>query len=454
MPEQKQKAKTVLKSSTKPVVTNDPKKEPRPKDARAIAHKILLKITNESLSLEDAWEQTKEVNALEQRDRSLCRLLILTTLRQLGFLDYRIRQYAKTLEKLPLSALMALRIGFTHLLFLHSPAHAVVNTCVNLLDANDKVMRGLVNAILRKAAANEKQIHDATDGWQQAIPNWLLSTWKKDYGLENLGLIAKASLREPFLDITVKENTAHWQNELKATLLPGGSLRLPHQDDITKLPGFAEGAWWVQDAAAALPALMAGDVKGKLVYDCCAAPGGKTAQFLAAGAKVVAIDQSADRLLRLRENLQRIKMNANILSVNILDFKPNNLADVVFLDAPCTATGTLRRHPDLMLHKNTDDAMRLGALQLRMLSHVATLVKKDGLLIYAVCSIQKQEGEDVIDAFLKKNAQFVRMPITAQDLGGWEEGVTKDGDLRTLPHYMQAFGGMDGFYAARLKKIA
>lgn len=435
-------------------VTPAHKKEVRVKDARAVALKILLKITNESISLEDAWEQTKEVNNLEQRDRSLCRLLILTTLRQCGFIDYRIRQYAKTMEKLPLTALMALRIGFTHILFLHSPAHAVVNTCVNLLEPNDKVMRGLVNAILRKAAANEKPIEDATETWQQAIPNWLLSTWKKDYGLENLGLIAKACLREPYLDITVKENKIEWAKTLSATILPTGSLRLPHQDDITKLPGFAEGAWWVQDAAAAIPAMMAGDVKGKLVYDCCAAPGGKTAQFLAAGAKVVSIDQSDERLKRLRENLQRLKMNANILSQNILNFTPNNQADVIFLDAPCSATGTLRRHPDLMMHKNPNDASRLAMLQHSMLSHVAGLLKKDGLLIYAVCSIQNEEGAGVVDAFLKNNKNFQRMPITAADIGGWDEGVTSVGDLRTLPHYMQAFGGMDGFYAARLKKIA
>ncbi len=441
MPEQSKKTKL-------------PKKEPRQKDARAIAHKILLKITNESLSLEDAWEQTKEVNNLEQRDRSLARLLILTTLRQCGFIDYRIRQYAKTMQKLPLSALMALRLGFTHILFLHSPAHAVVNTCVNLLEPNDKVMRGLVNAILRKAAASEAQIHDATMGWQQAVPNWLLTAWKKDYGIENLAAIAQGSLREPALDITVKDNAAHWQEVLGATLLPTGSLRLKHQDDIALLPGFAEGAWWVQDAAAALPAMMAGDVKDKLVYDCCAAPGGKTAQFLSKGAKVVAIDQSSDRLLRLRENLQRIKMNANILSVDVLTFKPNNLADVVFLDAPCSATGTLRRHPDLMIHKKADDGSRLAKLQLSMLSHVASLVKKDGLLIYAVCSLQHEEGPDVVAAFLNKHPQFQRVPVTAKDFNGWQEGVTSTGDLRTLPHYMQAFGGMDGFYAARLKRIA
>ncbi len=446
MPEQTKHAK--------PPVKQPAKKEPRIKDARAVAHKMLLKITNESLSLEDAWEQTKEVNLLEQRDRSLCRLLVLTTLRQCGFIDYRIRQYAKTMEKLPLSALMALRIGFAHILFLHSPAHAVVNTCVNLLEPHDKVMRGLVNAVLRKAAANEAQIHDATQGWQQAIPNWLLSTWKKDYGLDHLGHIAQACLREPTLDISVKENREYWQKELGATLLPTGTLRLQHQDDIAQLPGFAEGAWWVQDAAAALPAMMAGDVKDKLVYDCCAAPGGKTAQFLAAGAKVVAIDQSSDRLLRLRENLQRIKMNANILSVDILTFKPNNLADVIFLDAPCSATGTLRRHPDLMIHKKPSDVPRLAKLQLSMLNHVAGLLKKDGLLIYAVCSLQNEEGPDVVEAFLKQNPGFTRVPVTAKDFNGWQEGVTSAGDLRTLPHYMQAFGGMDGFYAARLKKVA
>lgn len=450
MPEQPRHAKPAVKQTGKPHV----KKEPRVKDARAVAHKILLKITNESLSLEDAWEQTKEVNLLEARDRSLCRLLVLTTLRQCGFIDYRIRQYAKTMEKLPLSALMALRIGFTHILFLHSPAHAVVNTCVNLLEAHDKVMRGLVNAILRKAAANEAQIHDAAQGWQQAIPNWLLSTWKKDYGLDQLANIAQACLKEPTLDISVKENRDEWQKKLGATLLPTGTLRLQHQDDITQLPGFADGAWWVQDAAAALPAMMAGDVTGKLVYDCCAAPGGKTAQFLAMGAKVVAIDHSSERLVRLRENLQRIKMNANILSVDILTFKPNNQADVIFLDAPCSATGTLRRHPDLMIHKKRSDIPRLAKLQLSMLNHVAGLLKKDGLLIYAVCSLQNEEGPEVVEAFLKQNPNFKRVPVTAKDFNGWQEGVTSAGDLRTLPHYMQANGGMDGFYAARLKKIA
>ncbi len=430
------------------------KAKPTKKDARAIAHKILLKITHESSSLDDAWQQTNEINALEPRDRSLCRLLVLTTLRQLGFIDYRIRQYARTMGKLPLSALMALRIGFTHILFLHSPAHAVVNTCVNLLEANDTVMRGLVNAILRKAATQETPIHDATQGWQQAIPNWLLNAWKKDYGLDHLELMARGSLREPSLDITVKDNVAHWQKELGATLLPTGSLRLHHQDDITLLPGFAEGAWWVQDAAAALPAMLAGDIKDKLVYDCCAAPGGKTAQFLAAGAKVVAIDQSSDRLKLLRENLRRLHMNANILSVDVLTFKPHNLADVVFLDAPCSATGTLRRHPDLMIHKKPEDGSRLAKLQMSMLNHVSTLVKKDGLLIYAVCSLQREEGADVVDAFLKNHANFQKIPIIAKDLSGWQEGVTSEGDLRTLPHYMQAFGGMDGFYAARLRKTS
>lgn len=409
---------------------------------------------HESLSLDDAWAQTKEVELLEPRDRSLCRLIVLTTLRQMGFLDRRIRDYAKTMDKLPLSALMALRIGFAHILFLHSAAHATVNACVNILPAHDKVMRGLVNAILRKATLAEIPMDDAAGGWQQAIPGWLLNAWKKDYGAAHLEAIARACLREPSLDITVKNDAAYWQKKLNAELLPTGSLRLPHQEDIPKLPGFTDGAWWVQDAASALPVRMAGDVAGKLIYDCCAAPGGKTAQFLAGGAKVVAIDQSGPRLLRLRENLKRLEMKANILCVDVLEFKPDNLADIVFLDAPCSATGTLRRHPDLMVHKKPADIPRLAALQLCMLGHVATLLKPDGLLIYAVCSLQQEEGPDVIEAFLKTHPAFQRVPVTPSDFSGWQEGVTSKGDLRTLPHHMQEWGGMDGFYAARLKKIS
>lgn len=424
-------------------------------DARRSASHVLEKIIAKGAALDEAFESEKGIPLLAPRDRAFCRLLVMGTLRFMGFLDTRLKIYAPRLPTTPLPALLALRLGALQLLILKTQPHAALNASVDLLPPANKALRGVVNAVLRKIATQEKTVTPEEIDPSLCVPAWLSHAWEKDYGKECSAAIARAVLQEAPLDITVKDSTALWQDRLGAVLLPTGSLRLKsHTGDITLLPGFAEGAWWVQDTAASLPVRLAGDVRGKRAYDLCAAPGGKTLQLASAGAHVTAVDHSGTRLQRLRENLTRTKLKADIIEKDVLAFNPAQKADVIILDAPCSATGTLRRHPDLMHRKDVHVIGRLAALQAQMLDHAATLLVPGGLLIYAVCSLQKEEGEGVIEAFLSRHQGFSREPVRADELGPVKDIVTKAGDMRTLPHYLGTEGGMDGFYAARLRRNA
>ncbi|HEY9548037.1 MAG TPA: RsmB/NOP family class I SAM-dependent RNA methyltransferase, partial [Kiloniellaceae bacterium] len=250
-----------------------------------------------------------------------------------------------------------------------------------------------------------------------------------------------------------RSDPAGWAEKLGAELLPGGSLRLPAgQGDVTRLPGYGEGAWWVQDAAAALPARLLGDIAGKTVVDLCAAPGGKTAQLAAAGAKVIAVERSPERLRRLRENLDRLQLRAEAVAADAAEWQPPVPADAVLLDAPCSSTGTLRRHPDIAHLKNAAQIGPLTAAQDRLLAHTVGMVKPGGLLVYAVCSLQPEEGLQRIEALLAADDRVERMPLAPADLPGIAEAVTAAGDLRSLPCHLAGRGGMDGFYACRLRR--
>jgi len=241
---------------------------------------------------------------------------------------------------------------------------------------------------------------------------------------------------------------------LPATMPGGGSLRLPAgQGDITRLPGYDAGAWWVQDAAAALPARLLGDVAGKQVIDLCAAPGGKTAQLAAAGAEVIAVERSLERLQRLRENLGRLQLGAALVEADAGAWQPPAAADAVLLDAPCSATGTLRRHPDIAWLKDPAQIAALTAAQDRLLAHAVGMVKPGGLLVYAVCSLQPEEGPQRIHALLSADNRVERLPLTADELPGFEACLTPEGDLRSLPCHLAERGGMDGFYACRLRRL-
>jgi 16S rRNA (cytosine967-C5)-methyltransferase len=289
------------------------------------------------------------------------------------------------------------------------------------------------------------------------VAPWLLQRWIAHYGESTARDIAIAIGHEPSLDITVKSDLAQWATRLHGETLPTGSVRTPLQGSVTMLPGFNEGQWWVQDAAASLPARLFGDVAGKSIADLCAAPGGKTAQLAQAGARVTAVDRSSNRMARLRDNLARLALEARTVVADAADWQGGSESfDGILIDAPCTSTGTIRRHPDIGWLRQENDIGPLVALQKRLLQHAATLLKSGGTLVYCTCSLEPEEGEQAISAFLVAEPSMRRAPIDASEVADLAEILTAEGDLRTLPCHLPRdeprLGGLDGFYAARLVK--
>jgi 16S rRNA (cytosine967-C5)-methyltransferase len=314
----------------------------------------------------------------------------------------------------------------------------------------------LVNAVLRRIARQGTDRLRDVDTIALDTPPWLLVRWTQAYGAEMARAIAQANGREAALDLTVKQDPDHWAGVLGGRVLPTGTVRAIAHGPVAQLPGFAEGAWWVQDAAAALPARLLGDVRGKSVADLCAAPGGKTAQLAQAGARVVAVDRTEARLTRLRQNLARLKLAAETVAADATQWQAGPF-DAVLLDAPCSSTGTIRRHPDIPWLKREGDLAELTTLQRSLLAHAVEMVKPGGLLIYCTCSLEPEECEAIVTDLLARDSQLRRRPVTAAEVGGCGELVTANGDLRTLPCHLPdttpQLGGMDGFYAARLERL-
>lgn len=416
--------------------------------ARAAAVEALSRVLRRRLALDEALDLT----GLEDRDRAFARLLVAGTLRRLGQIDDLI---GRCLERpIPPKAGLAediLRLGAAQLLFLDTPAHAAVDTAVQMTRAAGLTAHvKLVNALLRRFGREGREMIGGQDAARLNTPDWLWQSWSAAYGEDACRAIAAAHLTEAPLDITVKGDPALWADRLEAEILPTGSLRRAAGGLIPALPGFAEGAWWVQDAAAALPARLLGGVTGLKVADLCAAPGGKTAQLAASGAHVVALDRSAKRLERLTDNLARLGLTAQTIAADAAAWVPDQPCDAVLLDAPCSATGTLRRHPEAAWLKSPEDVARLATAQDRLLAATAAMLKPGGRLIFCTCSLQPEEGPDRIDALLASGAPFRRLPVTADEVGGMTELISPDGDLRCLPCHMD---GMDGFFAARLERL-
>ena len=427
-----------------------------PRDARAVAAHALGAILRRGRTLDQALAAAPGLDALSPRDVAFARLLLLTTLRRLGQID----AFLAGLMDRPLPARRGpaqdvLRLGIAQLAFLETPAHAAVASTVALAQGSRLApYRGLVNAVLRRASREHGAIA-SLDAARLNTPDWLWQSWTEAYGEERCRAIGEAHLGEPPLDLSpltdMEERVQALCDALAAERLPGGTLRLRGAGDVTRLKGYEAGEWWVQDAAAALPARLLGPVAGKTVLEIGAAPGGKTAQLAAAGTRVTAVDRSAPRLARLRENLARLGLEAEIVEADALDWRPSALADAVLLDAPCTATGTIRRHPDIPHGRSPADVARLAELQGRLLARAAAMVAPGGLLVYASCSLQPEECECQVDAFLAATPNFARLPVQALELSGIGEAITAAGDLRTLPCHWAKDGGMDGFYAARLR---
>lgn len=433
--------------------------------ARTLAVHLVAGVLIDEQPLEQvlaACSARPQVAAMEPRDRALARLVAATVLRRQGELEHVLNAF---LER-PLPADKGrlwpiLLTGAAQLVCLGMPAHAVVDLSVEATrrDRGAHRFAKLVNAVLRRVAERGPQMLAVQDGMRLNIPDWLWQRWSAAYGAESARRIAESSLTEAALDVTVKpggDGSDAWAQRLGGHLLPTGSIRLAQHGRVEDLPGYADGAWWVQDAAAALVTRTAGEVAGRQVADLCAAPGGKSAALAAAGAHVTAVDVSAPRLGRLRENLARLRLEAEVVEADAATWAPGCAFDVVVLDAPCTATGTIRRHPDILRLKHSEDVVRMAGLQRRMLAHAASLVRPGGLLVYSTCSLEPEEGALQVAAFLADRPEFERMPITPPEIGGEPDWLTPLGEIRTLPFHMHldppGLSGLDGFYVARLRR--
>lgn len=430
----------------------------RPKSgasARNLALALLQAVLDRRLGLGEALDSVRGFGHLEPRDRAFARLLAATVLRRLGQIDAALAAcLARDLSPKASEARNLLRLGAAQLLFLKTPPHAAVGQTVDLAEGRLAPYRGLANAVLRRLAREGEGLLAGQDAARLNLPDWLWTSWAAAYGEATVREMAAAQAEEPPLDLSVTRDAAGWAGRLEATLLPTGSLRRAAGGAVSELPGYADGAWWVQDAAAALPAKLLGDVAGRTVIDLCAAPGGKAAQLAASGARVIAVDRSPGRQKRLVENLARLGLVVEIVTAEAETWRPAAPAPAILLDAPCSATGTLRRHPEIAWIKGADDIARLTPVQDRLLDAAAAMLAPGGTLVYCTCSLQPEEGPARIDSFLARHHGYARRAIAAEEIGNMPELLTQDGDLRTLPHHLAAQGGMDGFYAARLTRDA
>ena len=426
-----------------------------PLASRQAAFEILVSCLDKGQPLDEALARHAGFAGLDPRDRAFVRLLLATTLRRLGEIDVVLAALIeRPLEGPNAAGRQVLRLGAAQLLFLGTAPHAAVDTSVRLIeDAHLPHLKGLANAVLRRISREGVAILGDRDPARLNTPQWLWTSWAETYGEDTTRAIAAAHLIEAPLDLTPRSNTDFWAGQLEAEVLPTGTLRRTGGGHIAELPGFAEGAWWVQDAAATLPVRLLGDIAGKRVADLCAAPGGKTMQLCAAGANVTAVDISARRMIRVGENLARAGLTAELITADASKWTAPEPFDAILLDAPCSGTGTLRRHPDIAWLKDEEDVGRLTLTQDRLLLHAVEQLKPGGTLVYAVCSLQEDEGPARIEALLARDKRLSRIPVQPADLPGLDGALTKDGDVRTLPSMWPERGGLDGFYIARLSHI-
>jgi 16S rRNA (cytosine967-C5)-methyltransferase len=432
--------------------------------ARRIAADILDGVLHKHRTLDDQLDGAgahPSLKTLADRDRALMRRLVATVLRRLGTLGHVLsRLLDRGIPTDAPRAQSALLIGAAQILWMEVPDHAAVDLSVRLVQADRRAAKytGLVNAVLRRCAREGLSLVEDVKSQVLDLPPWLLARWVAHYGEATAKEMAHALAHEPSLDITVKSDAAQWASRLHGETLPTGTVRTLLHGSVAVLPGFSEGQWWVQDAAAAIPARLFGDIAGKTIADLCAAPGGKTAQLAHAGARVIAVDRSPARMARLRDNLARLALTADAVVADAVEWQgaePGGF-DGILLDAPCTSTGTIRRHPDIAWLRQEGDIAALANLQKRLLQKATTLLKPGGTLIYCTCSLEPEEGDQAIAALLAAESSLHRLPIEAGEVAGLSEIVTPEGDLRTLPchlpHADPRLGGLDGFYVARIVK--
>ncbi len=430
--------------------------------ARRMAVSLLTAVLSERRPFDEAFERLaadERYADLEPRDRGFARAITAVTLRRKGQLSEIVKRFIE--KPLPdqrgrLDAILL--CAAAQLVFLESPPHAVINLSVFQVREDPQARRfsRLANAVLRRISEQGAAIAALQDEAIVNTPEWLWERWGNFYGAEEATHIVTQHLAEPPLDLSVKSDPQGWAERLGGVVLPTGSVRFAPKGRIEEMAGFEEGEWWVQDTAASLPAKLLGDVRGLHVVDLCAAPGGKTAQLAHLGAKVTAVDISAKRLERLAANLTRLSLTAETIAADALSWRPDAPFDAVLLDAPCSATGTIRRHPDIPYLKKPSDIIELARLQQNMLSNALAMLRPGGMLVYCTCSLEEEEGPEQLARLLAARSDLKLVPVSPEEIGGRAEWIDMQGALRTLPHYLQlsepGLSGMDGFYAARLVK--
>ncbi len=432
--------------------------------ARKTAAKLLAVVIDAKTPLDGLTDNDNghpHYLTLDLRDRGLVRAILTTALR------YRVtigKLISGRLERpLPPNATALthiLHVAAAQILFLDVPDSAAVDLAVTHAKSDPRTARfaALVNGVLRSLARGKEAELQPMLAATLDAPAWFAERLTAAYGKDKAAAILAAHRIEAPVDFSVKGNPELWAERFGGIALPTGGVRVERLSaNVSELPGFVEGEWWVQDAAAALPARLLGDIAGMRVADLCAAPGGKTAQLVLAGADVTAIDASKNRLARLARNLERLRLQATVVQADLLTYEPEKPFDAILLDAPCSSTGTVRRHPDVPWTKSPADIEKLATLQSAMLTAAAGLVKTGGRVVFSNCSLDPAEGEDLYRAFLARTANVEHDPVRPGEIGGADEFLTEEGTLRTTPADMQlatpGISGLDGFFAARFRRI-
>ena len=414
-------------------------------------HKYLQGLTLKEIeSIQDKY--FKE-NNLDTRDKAFVKNLTLSSIRNRGILEDIITKYLDRPLPKKLTEIKAILImGVAQILFTRTEDYAAVNTTVNFFEGRLKKWRALSNAILRKIIREENYKHKKYE-LRLNVPNWLYKVWKKQYGQKNTEKIINYIFKEPTLDLKIKRDFDFWKKKIGGEEVVYNTLRLNKSGNPKKISGYKEGAWWVQNVAAQIPVELMGNIKNEKVLDLCAGPGGKTAQLLSGGALVTALDISEKKIKKLNSNISRLNLGKNltVISQDFLKWNSEKKYNKILLDAPCSATGTIRKNPDVLWNKNEKDIERLANTQKKLLDKAISKLSDKGILIYCNCSMQFEEGEKVIDFFIKKN-KVKLLPIISEELKLFPKEIFKSGFIRTLPYMYNEFGGLDGFFIARFIK--
>ncbi len=429
--------------------------------ARRFAFSLVTRVLDQRVTLEEAGEALSAVaGRMEARDAAFGRAIAYASLRHKGALEALLKRFVeRPLPEHGLAASRVLLTGAAELMVLNARPHAAVDGANHLALAvrEAKPFKALVNAVLRRVAQEGPPIWGALDRPRLNTPDWLWRRWSAAYGEDGARAIAIAHENPAPLDLTPKDaaETAIWATRLKAAILGAGSLRMARGAPVEALPGYDEGAWWVQDAAAAIPARvlldLAGPAAGKQLADLCAAPGGKTMQLAAGGAAVTAVDSSGPRLRRLAENLARTGLRATVVKADARTWIPDAPLDGVLLDAPCSATGTIRRHPELPWIRDDGAVTRPAAVSAALLDSAFAALKPGGTLVFAVCSLEQEEGEDQIAGFLGRTPAATPIALDPAAYGLPAAAGSASG-LRILPSMLGELGGVDGFFVAALRR--